>query len=207
MRIYLLRHGQTVARLDYDAALGQPNLALDDTGVRQAELLGQRLQNYRIDAIYSSDLRRAGETAQIIQRYTDADIIFRPQLREIDMGDVHVQGWKAFPEYYLEWQKHEADLPYPQGEAGADVQKRAWPVLDEIIKQHRHDVAIVTHGGVIMVLLSACIGLGLEKRFRFAPPANCSMSTLSFDSRTGILRVEQFNDTAHLGISSHKDVN
>jgi hypothetical protein len=44
-------------------------------------------------------------------------------------------------------QKHEADLPYPRGEAGIDVQKRAWPVLAEIVRLHSCDVAIVTHGG------------------------------------------------------------
>jgi broad specificity phosphatase PhoE len=200
MRIYLLRHGQTVNRLDYDIDLKRPDPALDDTGVRQAELLGRRLQDCGIEAIYSSDLKRARETAQIIGRYTNSDIIWRPQLREIDMGEIPLQGWAAFPEYHAEWQKHEADLPYPQGEAGADVKERTWPVLDEITRQHSHNVAIVTHGGVIAVLLSACLGLALEKRFRFAPPANCSISTFLCDSSDGLFRVEQVNETAHLGV-------
>ncbi len=202
MRIYLLRHGQTVAGLHYNATLGVPDPSLDDPGIRQAESLGQRLEHHEIDAVYSSDLRRTVETAQIICRYIHHDILYSPQLREINMGDIPIQGWKAFPDYYLQWQKHEADLPYPRGEAGVDVQKRVWSLLEEIVKQHNHDVAVVTHGGVIMVLLSACVGLGLEKRFRFAPPAYCSISALSYDSESGMWRVDQFNDTAHLGLAT-----
>jgi len=200
MRIYLLRHGHTIAGLHQNAVLGVPDPPLDEFVIQQAESLGQRLQHYEIDAVYSSDLKRAAETAQIICRYTHHDILYSPQLREINMGDIPVQGWKAFPDYYLEWQKHEADLPYPQGEAGADVQKRVWPLLEEIVKKHSRDVAVVTHGGVIMILLSACIGSGLEKRFRFAPPAYCSISALSYDPNDSMWRVEQFNDTAHLSL-------
>jgi len=200
MRIYLLRHGQTVNSLDYDANLRHPNPALDNTGRQQAELLGQRLQDHQFEALYSSNLKRTKETAQIIGRFTGNDIVLKPQLREIDMGQIPLQGWDAFPELHTEWRKHEADLPYPQGEAGVDVYKRAWPVLDKIVERHNHDVAIVTHGGVIMILLSACIGLPLEKRFRFAPPANCSISTLLYELTDQTLRVEQVNETAHLDI-------
>lgn len=199
MRIYLLRHGQTVSSLDYDPEIRHPNPALDETGIQQAELLGQRLCNYGLDAIYSSDLRRARETAEIINQHTATDIMIRPQLREIDMGEVPRRGWEVFREYYIEWRKHEADLPYPQGEAGADVKARAWPLLEEITRQRTQNVAIVTHGGVIMILLSACLGVPLERRFRFAPPANCSISTLLYDPQNEMLRVEQVNETVHLG--------
>jgi broad specificity phosphatase PhoE len=200
MRIYLLRHGQTAAGLDYDPGLRHPNPGLDDTGLRQAELLGRRLQNCGVEILYSSDLRRARETAQIVSRHTNTAILFKAQLREIEMGAIPVQGWKAYPDDYRAWQTHAADLPYPQGEAGADVRKRAWPLLEEIVRRHSQDVAIVTHAGLIMVVLSACLGLGLEKRFRFVSPAYCSISTLVYDAGDGMLKVEQVNETAHLGV-------
>jgi broad specificity phosphatase PhoE len=193
MKIYLLRHGQIV-----DANPRQSNPSLSATGIRQAELLGQRLQSYSLEAIYSSDLERAKQTAHIINRHTCTDIMLKSQLREIDMGVVPEKGWEAFPEYYEKWQKHESDLPYPQGESGQDVQKRAWEVIEEIRTQYTQAVAVVTHGGVIMVLLSACLGLGLEKRFQFMPMANCSISTLTYDTEKQLLKVERVNDTAHL---------
>jgi len=128
----------------------------------------------------------------------DAEVILEPRLREIDMGEIFTQGWEAFPDFHNEWRRHEADLPYPGGEAGIEVKKRAWPVLEESTKQHNHDVLIVTHGGVIMILLSSCLRLGLEKRFMFVPPANCSISVLFYDPLDGRVRVEKVNDTSHL---------
>jgi broad specificity phosphatase PhoE len=194
VKIHLLRHGQIV-----NANLKQADPELSDTGIRQAELLGQRLQSNSLEAIYSSDLQRAQQTTYIVNRYVHTDVVLKPQLREIDMGEIPQKGWGAFPEYYAEWQKHETDLPYPQGEAGQDVQKRAWGVVEEILTRYTQAVALVTHGGVIMVLLSACLGLGQEKRFQFMPMANCSISTLVYDAERHRLKVEQVNDTTHLG--------
>ena len=198
MRILLVRHGRASAESAYDVDLVYPDPVLSDLGVSQAEKLGQRLLAHRIEAIYSSDLKRAVETAKIVAQYTNTDIIIKPQFREINMGAIFTQGWEAFPDFYEQWRRHEADLPYPRGEAGIDVVTRAWPVLDEIMQQYNHDVVIVTHGGVIMSLLSACLGMELEKRFRFVPPANCSVSVLFCDRTDGYIRVEKVNDTAHL---------
>jgi broad specificity phosphatase PhoE len=198
MRVYLLRHGKTVPDPQYDEVLRQPNPGLDAVGLRQAELLGRRLQGRGIEAVYSSDLKRTAETARIVAGYVHADVVFRRELREIDMGEVHLRGWAAFPELHAEWLKHGADLPYPGGESGEDVRRRVWPLLDEIVLRHGSDAALVTHGGVIMVLLTACVGAGLQSRFRFAPPANCGISTLLHDPDGRIFRVEKVNDTAHL---------
>jgi hypothetical protein len=59
MRVYLLRHGKTVPDPQYDEVLRQPNPGLDAVGLRQAELLGRRLQGRGIEAVYSSDLKSA----------------------------------------------------------------------------------------------------------------------------------------------------
>ena len=125
MRIYLVRHGHTNAGSAYDTHHGYPDPALSEVGIRQAEKLGERLLHQKIAAIYSSDLKRASETAEIIARYANAEVILKPQLREINMGEIFKQGWEAFPGFHDEWLKHEADLPYPGGEAGMDVKKRA----------------------------------------------------------------------------------
>ena len=69
MRVYLLRHGKTVPDPQYDEVLRQPNPGLDTVGLRQAELLGRRLQGRGIEAVYSSDLKRTAETARIVAGY------------------------------------------------------------------------------------------------------------------------------------------
>ena len=82
-----------------------------------------------------------------------------------------------------------------------DVKTRASQVIEEIKNQHIRNAAVVTHGGVIMVLLSAYLGMVMEKRFRFEPPANSSISTLVFDPADGRIKVESVNDRSHLDIS------
>ncbi len=198
MNVYLIRHGQTVSDLSIHPEKQCPDPQLDQTGVEQATLLGQRLQKFAIRTIYSSDLERARQTAQILQLYTHASITLKAELREINMGEIWTKGWRAFPALSEEWSKHEVDLPYPQGECGADVLKRVQPVIAEILKETNENVAVVTHGGVIMVLLSAILGMGQEKRFQFVPVENCSISTLVYDRKQGVLKVGQVNDKAHL---------
>ena len=88
-------------------------------------------------------------------------------------------------------------IPYPCG-------VRLWigslskGAKNEILARYDQATAVVTHGGVIMVLLSACLGLGFEKRFRFLPMANCSITTLVYDKAMQSLRVGLVNDTTHL---------
>lgn len=198
MNIYLIRHGQTVSGLNFNEGMQCPDPALDEMGKEQAILLGQRMQRFAIRTIYSSDLERTRQTAQILNRFTYARVVPRPELREINMGEIWLKGWQAFPEFSEEWSKHEADLPYPRGECGADVMRRIQPVIDDILAGVDENVAIVTHGGVIMVLLSAILGMSQEKRFQFAPVANCSISTLIYDREHDSLKVSQVNDIAHL---------
>ena len=82
MRIYLIRHGRQ------NSPLCNVNVPLSDAGKRQAELLGERLKKESIDAVWSSDLIRACETADIINEKLHAPRIIREGLREISFGDL-----------------------------------------------------------------------------------------------------------------------
>lgn len=71
--------------------------------------------------------------------------------REINMGDLYYRSrWSDYPELYEEWKKHESDLPYPNGECGADVWNRCKNSLDIITQYDYERVAIVCHGGTII---------------------------------------------------------
>ena len=82
MRIYLIRHGRQ------NSPLCNVNVPLSDAGRRQAELLGERLKKESIDAVWSSDLIRACETADIINEKLHAPRLIREGLREISFGDL-----------------------------------------------------------------------------------------------------------------------
>lgn len=163
--------------------------------------MGRRIQKYNIDIIYSSDLKRVIETSKIINRYVNTEIIIREELREIDMGTWDTltmeERYISNEEYAKEWHKHLADLPYPDGECGEDVCKRAMKVIKDIKKQQYENVAIVTSGGTIAILLCEILGLEQYKRFGIGID-NCSISTLNYNISNDKVTIKCINDTVHL---------
>lgn len=201
MNIYLIRHGQKSEDEKNHELLG-----LNKEGNKQAVLVGKRLGNYDIEKIYTSNMVRAIETAEEINKYTNVEIETVPELRKIRMGACDKEGWtfleKNYPEFIEEFNKHESDICYPpDGECGEDVWKRAIKVINEIVKSGLDSVVVVTHGGVIRALICGILGLNQSRRFYLgAPPENCSISLLKYDSNKNEFYVHSFNDYAHLEI-------
>lgn len=197
MNLYLIRHGRQNSRLC------NVNVDLSEEGYRQAALLGERLAPASIDAVYSSDLLRAMETAEAANLYWHAEHIVRPGLREISFGDMEGMSDEdiavIFADFKKEQEKMEKDLPYPGGECAGDVVKRAMPVFLEIAGSGYKNVAVVTHGGVIRCMAAAMIGLDLA-RYRMLGTAleNCSITEAVYHPENGLFTVERFNDYAHL---------
>lgn len=198
MRIFLIRHGRQSSRLC------NVNVDLCQEGFRQAALLGERLFPLGIQAVYSSDLIRAVQTAQAANLYWNAEHIIRPGLREISFGDLEGlsdteidQRFCAFKE---EQAKMETDLPYPGGECAGDVLRRALPVIEEIAQSGLERAAVVTHGGVIRPLAAHFLGMDLAGWRRLCSDLeNCSITELSYDpGRRQRFLVERVNDYAHL---------
>lgn len=200
MKIYLLRHGQTNLNRDgkYQSVIDKD---LNGIGRSQAELLGKRLKNYNIDVIYSSDLKRVVETSEIINKHIKTKIIVKEELREINMGAWDTltpeERYISDGDYAKEWGNHLKDLPYPDGECGQDVCKRAIKVIDEVIKKEYKNVAIVTSGGTTAILLSHFLGLHQHKRFNLDID-NCSISIVKYDVINNKMTIKCINVTGHL---------
>lgn len=205
MDILLIRHGSTEhsSGKNYNEHKKCPDPELNELGHNQAELLAERIKNYDIQKIYSSDLKRAIQTAEIMNKYIRKDIEIREELREINMGRLHLSTWeeirKEDPQYYEEWHKRLKDLPYPEGECGEDVKKRCFTVIDKIISSDYERVAMVLHGGTLRSLLCAFLNIGQVKRFYFGmPPENCSISVIKYNKESKEFYIHSFNDAAHL---------
>lgn len=197
MIIYLIRHGRQASKLC------NVNVELADEGIKQAKLLSKRMQNYNLDGIYSSQLIRAVETAEIINEHHQLIHEVRPELEEIDFGDLTGQTdqyiEENFADFIHETNKFEADIPYPGGESGQEVFQRAIGVIYEIIESGKEEVAIVTHGGVIRALVSELMGAGLSQRGRFGRSLeNTSITVLEYNKETKKFYLQSFNDAAHL---------
>jgi broad specificity phosphatase PhoE len=131
MDIYLIRHGEKEDSRNHES------VKLTEKGFRQAELTGMLLESHGIERIYSSNMLRAIQTSEAINRYINTEIEVVPELREIHMGICETEGWdsleKKYPEYMKEFNRHESDMRYPpDGECGRDAwerQRASWRVL------------------------------------------------------------------------------
>ncbi len=198
MRIYLIRHGRQSSRLcNVDVDLCQE-------GFRQAALVGERLFPAGIQAVYSSRLIRAVQTAQAANLYWNAEHMIRPELREISFGEMEglsdEQIDQRFKDFKERQERMETDLPYPGGECAGDVIRRTLPVIEEIAQSGLARVAVVTHGGVIRSLAAHFLGMELAGWRRLCSDLeNCSITELSYEpSRRQRFLVERVNDYAHL---------
>lgn len=197
MKLYLVRHGRQSSKLC------NVDVDLSKAGFRQAALVGERLFPLGIQAVYSSDLIRAVQTAQSANLYWNVEHIIRPGLREICFGEMEGMTDEdiavKYADFKAEQRRMEQDLPYPGGECAADVVRRALPVFEEIAASGYERVAVVTHGGVIRSMTAHYLGMDLAKwRMLSVDLENCSISELDYHRDTGRFYLERFNDYAHL---------
>lgn len=197
MNIYLIRHGRQSSRLC------NVDVGLSEEGRRQSALVGGRLAFMNIDAVYSSHLIRAVETARKANGCWNAKHIIRKELKEISFGDMEGMTDEDIAERFADFKKEQVrmvkDLPYPGGECAGDVIKRAMPVLEEIAGSGYKNVAVVTHGGVIRAITAAFLHME-PKNYRLLGNSleNCSITEVRWNEETMRFSVERFNDYAHL---------
>jgi broad specificity phosphatase PhoE len=198
-----VRHGET----EWNAARrvqGHTNSALSDRGRRQAEAVAARLSRYPVQAIYSSDLYRALDTAAPIAAALGLTVQSSPELREKSYGRweglteseikaADPEGWRH---YHVERQ---LDYAVPGGETWNEVQKRIVTVLHRLLRDYPKpddSVLIVGHGGSLRPLILDALQAPLTTLLRLRLN-NASLSALEYQPERGG-RVVFLNDTSHL---------
>ncbi|KAL6993710.1 phosphoglycerate mutase (2,3-diphosphoglycerate-independent) [Sarracenia purpurea var. burkii] len=157
--IIVIRHGET----DWNASKrlqGQLDVELNDVGRKQAAAVAHRLSRERkISVVYSSDLKRALDTAETIaSSFEGLQVIKDPDLRERHLGDlqglVHHEASKISPKAYRAFLSYRTDQEIPGGGESLDhLYDRCTSALERIGSKHRGErVVVVTHGGVIRAL-------------------------------------------------------
>ncbi len=213
--IYLVRHGETEGNLD-DKAQGHFNAQLTERGRQQAEAVGKRLSDVEFDAIYSSDLQRALDTAKAIAAHRPKlEIQTRPQIREYHFGNYEDVLWddvdEKSPEIFRRWKNlaTRSDIQFPGGESMSNAWNRIGDFVSEITTIHRgksETILVVGHGGSLQGIFAHLLNLGIRNQWGFVFN-NTSVTVLNehLYTRNG-WRTSLFNDTSHLnGIGLHND--
>jgi alpha-ribazole phosphatase len=168
--IYLLRHGAVRSAGSGKRYVGTQDLALSDMGLGQARAWSHYFANLSLEAIYCSDLIRCLETASIIGAHCGLEPQAMLQLREVNLGAWEGQRFDTVktldPHSFQERGDHIADHHPPGGESFRDLQKRVWPIFEAAVSRRRNQTLIVTHAGVIRVLLCRLLGMPLDNLFR-----------------------------------------
>lgn len=172
-RLCLVRHGQTDWNLE-GRYQGQSDVPLNEQGRIQAQALARELQDSRFAAIYTSDLKRARETAEIIGASVQIPVTLEPRLREINQGEWEGQLVEVIKARYFKlWQQRDANpaiVRLPGGETVQEVADRVYAALNEIVGQHPGtSIIIVSHGLALATVICKAQGLQIGQAYTVIP--------------------------------------
>ncbi|WP_426341391.1 histidine phosphatase family protein [Pseudoduganella sp. S-14] len=206
-RILLIRHGETawnaVRRLQ-----GHIDIPLSPTGERQAEALARALAAEPLEAIISSDLGRALQTAQAVaEHHPHLPLRSDPGLRErgygVFEGLLYTEIAERYPVEFAEWQARDVDAVMPAGDRVAESFRQFFQRCQDGIarwaeRYPQQSILIVAHGGVLECAYRAARGLSIDGPRDFQVK-NASINRFTFDK--GVLSLEQWGAVAHLSTS------
>ncbi len=203
-RICFIRHGET----DWNLARriqGQTDIPLNETGQAQALAMAGNAARYEFAAIFSSDLRRAYDTAQLVAAMRGIEVKKLPRLRErhfgIFQGITADEGALRHPQAYAHYKARNPEYDFETGESMLRFAERVNMAVETMVRQHcDQTVAAVCHAGVLDILYRKATGRPLDTPRDFVIP-NCALNWFRFEIRDGDApgwHLEAWDDRDHL---------
>nr|WP_238717914.1 histidine phosphatase family protein [Petrachloros mirabilis] len=217
IRVILVRHGESSFNVEGRVQGHIDQSTLTDKGLADAQRVGAALQGIAFDAIYTSPLQRARQTAQVIHPNLSETLAVTPavhdQLIEVGLplweGLLFSEVKERFPDAYADWhqQPHRLrmDLPNPDGgttpffpiQALFEQARQFWQSV--LPKHHDQTLLLVGHSGINRALIATALGLSPE-RYHGLQQANCNITVLNLPSNDlQNVQLESLNQTDHLG--------
>ena len=173
-RLCIVRHGETAWNAEHRVQ-GQLDIPLNNIGLRQAQAVGRALKDERFDAIYSSDLVRARQTADPIANILSMKILLEKDLRERHYGIferlTYAEVKIRYPEDYARFEARDPEYAFRTGESLKDFYARSIAVVSRIAEaNHGKNVLVFTHGGVLDMLYRHITDLSVSAERNFGIP-------------------------------------
>jgi broad specificity phosphatase PhoE len=202
-RLFLIRHGQSAGNAAGRFG-GHSPTPLSDLGFEQARLTAEALAKENVNAIYSSDLLRAVQTAEPLSRLTGIPIITKPEFRERNVGVLEGltfdESKQEFPDDYYALVNRNIHHVITKGESYSNLLDRIKGELRDIIRKHRGErVAIFTHTGALCFMTLHLLG-AIHRHTKQTPwiiTSNCGINRFEIRGPRNV-RVLALNDTRHL---------
>jgi broad specificity phosphatase PhoE len=198
-RLIIVRHGRTEWNR-VERFRGRADIGLDEVGMKQAEAAAKRIGDWQTSAIYSSPLRRALTTAEIIASPLGLNVQLIPGIIDIDYGE-----WQGLStedvvarngHLYSQWIESPHKVKFPGGESFAEVRERAASAVDELVQQHpKETIVLVSHKVICQILILSLLGLDSSHFWQITQDV-CAMNL--FEVRGGIPSALFLNDTCYL---------
>lgn len=199
VKMILVRHGQTEWNL-LGKYQGQSDTDLSKKGMQQAELLAKNFPVDDVEAVYTSDLKRAYETGKKIAERFGCPLIPEKGLREFHFGE-----WEGhtYEEIVKKWPEEAANffgapekLQTPGGETFHILQKRAMKTIEHIREENEGKTVVVSaHGAILKTILSSLMHIPLHYLWSIKQD-NTAVNIIRFDD--GYVSIELINSTEHL---------
>lgn len=205
--VILIRHGETEWNLS-GRWQGHADSPLSNRGIEQAEALGQRMMNERLDFFYSSDLERARHTSRLVGEPSGWEAEFLESLRERDLGLLEglttEEMLENHPDEYRSFRNDGPEYQVPGGESFRQFYYRCSDALEDLVNRNPgKKIGLVTHGGFLGAIFRYVLNIPLDAERNFLL-LNCSINRLEkTESRWNLV---SWGDIAHLeGLDSLDD--
>jgi broad specificity phosphatase PhoE len=203
---YLLRHGETEWNAE-NRLCGRTDVTLSEAGRRQAKSLAERLKPIPFEALYSSPLKRALETARLISESVGLQPVPDERLVELDYGrwegKTLAEIMESDPKTFCAWDADPAQVAPPGGESGLEAQQRVVSFLDFLVAKHPQSYVLVTlHKTICRLAICHALGMSPSEYRRRLILNNAALSIIQ--ARPYGWQLITFNDTSHLS-ACHPD--
>lgn len=199
--IYIVRHCEAMGNQNR-IFQGISDCDVTELGKKQLSCVAERFKDIKLDAIYSSPLKRAFKTAEAVNKYHKLPIKINNKLIEIDGGEIEGISWVDFPETRPEleynWSVEPHKFHAKDGEPMTSVYKRSWEAVMEILSENEgKTVALASHGCTIRNIMCHAQGKPIEELYTVNWADNTGVFLLRFEDGE-LPEILLFNDTSHL---------
>lgn len=191
--LYLVRHGENLANITKEFSYKLVDYPLTPKGVLQAEQTAEFFRSMSIDAVYSSPLKRARETAEIIARPHKLPVMLLEEFREVNVGDLELMppteaSWRLHDQVVEQWKRGHEEVAFPGGESFVQLIERSRRGLLETIRgRSGQRIVIAAHGGILTAIVrNLCSDASAE--LTHAGMHNCAITEIELTTRNDALQ-------------------